>query len=386
MDVNVVTVALPAIDDGLQAGPTAQQLLVGGYVMTWAVLLLPGGRLGDVYGHRNVFVAGMVLFSATSLAAGLTSSAPAAVTFRLIQGAGAALVLPQVLSGIQLLYDGTERVRAIGLYAGTMALASAVGQVFGGVVLEADMLGIGWRAAFLAKLPLCVAVLAAAALVVPDTRDGRGPDRWGTVLASLFHSRTFVVGLCATTVFFMTQLGFYFVLAIALQDGFGLSALGAALAYAPLAVGILAVSPFAGRFVARRRTVMAGGLVVLMASITAVTVATSSAPAVSALDIAPWMACAGAGIGLVFAPLFAAVLAGVPAADAGAASGVLNTAQQIGNALGVTVVGLVFFGTLGERTGREAYADALGHVTATLLVLLGVTLVLAATLPGHSRR
>jgi hypothetical protein len=98
------------------------------------------------------------------------------------------------------------------------------------------------------------------------------------------------------------------------------------------------------------------------------------------------MACAGAGIGLVFAPLFAAVLAGVPAADAGAASGVLNTAQQIGNALGVTVVGLVFFGTLGERTGREAYADALGHVTATLLVLLGVTLVLAATLPGHSRR
>src|SRR5574341_926825 len=163
LDVTIVNVAIPTIHANLHASGAAMQLVVAGYTVTYAMLLITGARLGDLRGHRNVFLAGLSLFTLASLACGLAPGTGTLVGARLVQGAGAALMVPQILSVIQRRFSGAARTRALGVYAATLASGAVVGQVLGGVLVSTNLLGASWRPVFLVIVPVGVA----AALLVP---------------------------------------------------------------------------------------------------------------------------------------------------------------------------------------------------------------------------
>lgn len=439
MDVFVVNVAVPSIKSDLRASDGAVQLIVAAYVLTYAALLILGGRLGDVRGPRRTFTAGMLLFSAASVTAALAPSIGTLVASRLAQGAGAALLFPQVLAGIQRLTTVADRRRVMGIFGAVIGSAAVSGQVVGGALLELDAFGLGWRVIFLFKLPLCVAILVGAFRILP--RDGprsRGPldlaggalavggltllivplimgrelgwppllvasgvasvgllaafavherriarrDRAPLLAPELFARSGFRTGMLVVLTFFSTQVGFYYVLTVVMQDGLGLSPLGAGLVYAPIGVTFLAVSTVAGRLAARhdRATLVAGALL-LIASFAGMIVVTGSAATTTGWTLVPWLALNGVGSGLVVTPLYGVVLRGTPHRHSGTASAVLMTGQQLGNASGVALVGLVFYAALGDGSSPMAMLRAFDTAAGLLIGLLGVTIALILRLP-----
>jgi EmrB/QacA subfamily drug resistance transporter len=434
LDFFIVNVALTSLQRDLGAGPTALEWVVAGYGLTFAVLLLAAGRLGDRYGRRRTLGAGVALFTVASLLCGLAPSAPVLVAARLLQGAGGALISPTVLAFLGVLYHGPARARAIGSYATAMGLAAAGGQLVGGLLLQADVAGLGWRAIFLVNVPvglalalvlpralpesraaaaapldpagLALATLSLTALVLPLV-DGReqGWPAWawcslglspvllaGFVLRQRaqarrggvplvdprwFGERTFRVGAVVQLVFWCGQASYFLVLALWLQAGRGLSALEAGLVFSVLAGAYLASSLRAGALQARfgRAVVVTGAL--LMAAGHGVSVlAVASGGGVAA--VLPGLVLTGTGMGLCLAPITATILASVDPQRAGAVSGLLSTLQQVGNAVGVAVVGLVFFAAAGGGYDR---AFELG--SALLAALLVVVAACAARLPGR---
>jgi len=169
LDVTIVNVAIPTIREKLDASGAALQLIVAGYTVTYAMLLITGARLGDLRGPRRLFLAGLGTFTLASLACGLAPTTGALITARSVQGAGAALMVPQILSVIQRQFAGGARARALGVYAATLASGAVVGQVLGGLLVSADLLGASWRPVFLVNVPVG---LVAAALVRPERSAG----------------------------------------------------------------------------------------------------------------------------------------------------------------------------------------------------------------------
>jgi len=169
-DFFIVNVALPTIDRDLKASAGMLQLVVAGYAIAYAVLLVVGGRLGDALGRRRLFLIGMAAFTLTSLACGLAPNIQLLVAFRALQGAAAAMMLPQVLSTIQATTVGDARNRALGLYGATAGIASAAGQLLGGLLITADIAGSEWRSIFLVNVPVGIVGLIVARRVVPDSR------------------------------------------------------------------------------------------------------------------------------------------------------------------------------------------------------------------------
>ncbi len=176
LDVFIVNVAVPTIGTELHASGAELQLVVAGYAISYSVLLITGARLGDLLGHRRVHLAGLALFTAASLACGLAQGTGQLIAFRLIQGAGSAVMIPQVLSLIQRNFTGEARGRALGLYAAVLATGAAAGQVVGGVLVSADLFGTGWRPVFLVNVPVGLVLLALGARVLPRD-DARAPER-----------------------------------------------------------------------------------------------------------------------------------------------------------------------------------------------------------------
>ena len=185
LDVTIVNVAISTIQHDLGASGAAMQLVVGGYTIAYAVLLVTGARLGDLGGHRRLFLAGLGLFTLASLACGLAPNTGTLIAFRLAQGAGAALMVPQVLSLIQRSFDGAGRARALSVYATVIAGAAVTGQIVGGILVDLDIAGTGWRPVFLVNVPIGVVLLLAGARWLPADghRTARGLDPWGLVTA-----------------------------------------------------------------------------------------------------------------------------------------------------------------------------------------------------------
>ncbi len=167
LDVFIVNVAVPTIGSELHASGAGLQSVVAGYSITYAVLLITGARLGDLLGHRRVHLAGLALFTAASLACGLAEGTGELIAFRLVQGAGSAMMIPQVLSLIQRHFTGEERAKALGAYSAVLATGAAAGQVLGGVLVSADLFGTGWRPVFLVNVPVGVVLLAVGSRVLP---------------------------------------------------------------------------------------------------------------------------------------------------------------------------------------------------------------------------
>ncbi|WP_330340078.1 MFS transporter [Streptomyces sp. NBC_00557] len=427
VDFFIVNVALPAIGADLAAGEAVLELVVAGYGVAYAVLLVLGGRLGDLFGRRRLFLGGMAAFGLTSLACGLAPGAWSLVAARVAQGASAAAMLPQVLATIQATTRGTRRARAMSLYGATAGLSMVAGQILGGVLVAADIAGTGWRSVFLVNVPVVAVGLVLAVRAVPETRsqhpepaDGPGTvllavslltllapltegraagwplwtwlslaafpvaagafwaverraDRAGRtplVPPSLLALASLRRGLVLMLPFSIGFSGFMFVIALALQQGAGLGPVPAGLALAPMAVAFLFVSLAGPRLIGRygTRVVTAGSVVQGVGVLLIVLAAWRDWPHLDFGSLLPGAAVAGAGQALQLPNILRIVMSEVPPARAGVGSGVMVTTQQSALALGVATLGTLFL-TLVPRIGMQ---DAL--VTALLVQLAGVVL------------
>ncbi|WP_406203079.1 MULTISPECIES: MFS transporter [unclassified Streptomyces] len=427
IDFFIVNVALPTIGHDLAASEAVLELVVAGYGLAYAVLLVLGGRLGDLFGRRRLFLGGMAAFGLTSLACGLAPSAWTLVAARVAQGAASAAMLPQVLATIQSATSGQRRAKAMGLYGATAGLSMVAGQILGGVLVAADIAGTGWRSVFLVNVPVVLVGLYLASRAVPETRSQRPEplDGPGTVLLavsllallapltegraagwplwtwlslaafpfaagafyaverradragrtplvppSLFELTSLRRGLVMIVPFSIGFSGFMFVIAVALQQGAGLGPVAAGLALVPMAVVFFFVSLAGPRLVARYGTrVVTAGAVIQGVGVALMAVAAWRFwPDLGFVELLPGAAIAGAGQALQLPVIFRIVLSEVPNARAGVGSGVMITTQQSSLALGVATLGTLFL-SLSSTMGM---GDAL--VTTLLVQLAGVAL------------
>ena len=434
LDFFIVNVAMPAMQADLHAGTGAIEWVVAGYGLTFATLLITAGRLGDQFGRRRMFAVGLGLFTLASAACGLAWSPGALVVARLVQGFAAALLSPQVLSIIGVAYTGEHRVRALSVYGIVLGLAAVGGQLVGGVLVQADVAGLGWRTCFLINVPVGLAALALALRLVPESRAGRSSriDVAGTVLVTagltalilplvegrrhgwplwtwlalaaapvllgafaaqqrrlarrggaplldpaLFRERAFSAGLLAQLVFWAGQASFFLVLALYLQLGRGLDALQAGLVFTILAVAYLVASIRAPALTARLgRRLPAIGALLLAAGHGLLAASVADVGTTGSVGLlAPALLLVGAGMGLVITPLTSTVLASLEPERAGAASGALSTMQQVGNAIGVAVTGVVFFGAL-DHGFAQAFELSLVQLAALCVAVAGLTRLL----------
>ncbi|MCO5967944.1 MFS transporter [Actinoallomurus soli] len=434
LDASIVTVAAPSIQRSLGASFGEAQAVMAGYTLAYAVGLVTGGRLGDLYGRRRIFLTGVLLFMIMSAACAAAPTAPVLILARVAQGLAAAVMLPQVLAIIQSSFPGPERSSALGLYGATIGLASIAGQIVGGALLAWNPLGLGWRGVFLVNLPIGLAAIVVARCTVGESRGPRarldlagaavlalaltglllpaelGWPLWGWPLLlagagllagfgflergrtnalvpmRLLARRVMVRGLGTVFAFYAGNAGFFLLLAYHLQAGLGESALGSGLIFAPLGVGF-AVSSLLGK----RLGALVTGTVLMVVSLAAVVLVVVAVPSSSQVVwLLPVLALSGVGEGLVAAPLIGRILAGVDPADGGAASGVLLTATQVANASGVALIGGLFAAVLGGTPGAPGsdfgrYVHATGVSGVVVLVLAALTGVLAHTL-GRGRR
>jgi MFS family permease len=436
VDFFIVNVALPTIDRDLKAGPAVLEMVVAGYGVAYAVLLVLGGRLGDMFGRRRLFMWGLAAFALTSLACGIAPSAWTLVGARVAQGAASALLLPQALATIQSATSGSSRGKALSYYGATAGVASVVGQVLGGVLVSANIAGSGWRAIFLVNVPIAAVALVLALRSVPETRSPHPAriDRPGTVLLAVtlislllpltegraagwpvwswvmlavspFAAAAFVAverrgertggtpllppslvrihsvrsGLLLILPFGIGFGGFMFVLAVAMQNGLHFGALEAGAALAPLCATFFVASLLGPRAVARfgRLTVTGGSVIQGVGLVALGATFLWGWPHLGIWELAPSMAVLGVGQGFVMPVVLRIVLSEVPPTQAGVGGGAMATTQQSSMALGVATLGTLFL-TLSTSVGIR---DALVWTLVAQLVAVAITIALSVRLP-----
>ena len=436
IDITVVNVALPTIRADLGATGTELEWVVSAYMLAFAAALIVAGSFGDLLGRKRIFLAGIAVFGLASLAAALAQTPGELIGARVVQGAAAAAMIPQLLATFRAMFAGDERGKAFGLYGAILGFASAFGLVLGGVLTDADLFGWGWRTVFVINIPVALISFVAALRTVPETyqRDAGRPDLAGaTVLAAAIvaiaypllegrsqgwpawlwlvfaaglaglvilgvieerrqHSRVapllrtrllripaFSAGVAVQLAFSAGLQGFFLTFAVWIQAGMGFSPLGAGLTALAFSVGSFLLAPMAVPLAQRYgRSVLSGGGVLMAVGFAAVLlgadhVGTGSNP----WPIVPGLVIAGVGLSLLVIPLVNVVLAAVPHEVAGGAGGIFTTAQQLGGALGVAVVGAVFF----SQSETGSFTDAFEHSAPVVIGLFVVAAVLSIALP-----
>jgi EmrB/QacA subfamily drug resistance transporter len=399
LDNTVVNVALPSIQQDLGASISGLEWTVSGYTLSFAVLLATGGRLGDIFGRRRMFLTGVIVFALSSATAGLAPSETALVASRVVQGIGAALMMPGTLSIITDAFPAHERGKAMGTWAGVSALALAIGPVLGGFLTE----HVTWRAIFYINIPVAIGAVAATLFAVRESRDtsvGRDVDYpgvavltvgltalvlalvqgnswgWGSaqVLAliavavvalpvfvavenrvkapivqfDLLSDRNFLGAIVVALIISFAMLGVFFFLALYMQDILHYTPLEAGVRFLPSTLMIVAVAPISGRLADRfgPRWLIVGGLTLVAASLfTFSGIATDS----GYLDLLPGFMLLGIGIAMTMSPMTSAAMNAVPVQKAGVASGVLSMFRMVGGSLGVAVTGAIFQGLVSDK-------------------------------------
>jgi len=452
LDTTIVNVALPSIETGLNATGAQLQWMVAAYPLAFAVALITGSRLGDLWGRKTLFVVGLVGFTVMSAACGLAPTAETLILFRALQGLAAAAMIPQVLTSIQVMYAPHERAAAMGLFTGLAGVTAVVGPILGAVLTNADIAGTGWRSIFLVNVPVGIVAVVAAVRWVPNSvaerrpgidvrgvlvlaagllavlypltmgrelgwplwgyaliaagiavllafvgaqrraeRDGREP----LVALSLYRLRSFGAGSAVHGLLFVGMGATFLCQTVYLQAGLGWSVLHAGLAGLPFAVatsvfagiGMAVLVPRVGTRVLRfGALVWAAGAALLLVTVHGATADTST------WAFVPGFVVAGVGFGLMVAPIGMFTISDVPVAHAGSASGLLSTTGQLGSAVGVALVGTVFFSVVENHANaipsemfRPAFEVALGVLVALMVLAAVVAGVLPnGTAPGHS--
>jgi len=430
-DFFIVNVALPTINRSLHASGPTLELIVAGYGVAYAAVLVLGGRLGDRYGRRHLFEGGLIAFILASLACGIAPTIGVLVTARIVQGASAAMLVPQVLATVHATLDGERKSRALALYGATSGIAAVVGQLASGILVHANIAGTGWRPIFLINIPLGLIVLATVRHVVPATRSQHpvGMDLAGTLLfaatliallAPLTEGQnlgwpawTWIVlalavilalltisverrierrgtvpllppsvlrlpsmwrGLAMILPFSVGFGAFMFVFALTTQEGLHYNALKGGLALVPMALLFLAGSALSPKLIGRygRGAMAAGGAVQAIGLALIIAVILTAWPHVSILELAGPLALIGAGQSMLFTGLFRVTLADVPGHHAGIGGGALITLQQSGLALGVATLGTLFL-ALKPHGFAHAFAAAIGVQLVIVICLVLAT-------------
>ncbi len=441
MDSTITNVALPTIGKNLGATPEQLEWTVAGYVIAFATLLITGGRLGDIFGHRRIFVIGIVGFTLASLGAALSQTGDLLVAARVLQGGFAGIMMPQVLSSVQVMFAPEERAPVLGIIGSLSALGAVGGLILGGWLVTADLLGMGWRSIFLVNVPIGVVLVVAALLFVPRSRSEHPlrPDLVGVLLGGvgvflvvfpltdgraagwawwiwamltmspfvivafvwqqgrmlkahkapllplpLFRDRGFASGQLVQVLSSIGNGGYVLILLYYVQSALGFTALAAGLTLLPFALGSMAAAPLA--ILATKRigkwAVLLGGLVQAAALTWVMWTIWTAGAALTGWDVTAPLTLVGAGMMTLIMPLTSITLESVPTPDAGAASGTLTTFGQIGMVLGVALAGSVFFGILQDT------ADARDAVTTALwvpIVAYGLAGLASVTMPDRTK-
>lgn len=430
LDSTIVNIAIPSIQANLGASYSAIQWLIAGYSLAFALLLITGGRMGDVFGYKKVFMIGIAGFTGASLLAGLAPNTEMLVGARLFQGMMAALMVPQVMSLMQVMYKPHERGAVMGMFGMLGGLAASLGPIIGGLLIKANLFGWDWRPIFLINLPVGIAALILSPKFLPDGKsvhplhidikgtlliivalsllifpliEGRELDwplwtlgmlaaalpvlmlfwwyetrkdkRDGSALIvpALFKVRTFISGLALNLVVEGVMLGYFLTTTLLLQVGLGYSAIEAAVTGIPTAVGMTIGFAVLGQkmIVKYGRWVISMGAVIFTAGLLGVTWVIEH----FMTKAQPWeftlpLLILGVGLSLIMVPIYSAALQDVDSGHAGSASGIISAIQQVGGAIGIAVIGVIFFGQLdhGAFTSFDDVAPKLRQNLTSLQV------------------
>lgn len=402
LDVTIVNVALPSLQRDFDVGSGQIEWVVAGYVLAFALGLLPFGRYGDLKGKKQIFLLGVGAFSLASAFCGMATSIEMLIVARIIQGAAGAIMTPQVLAIAQVMFPPHERSAAFSLFGLSAGLASVAGPIIGGWLIGMDFFGLGWRPIFLINVPLGILAILAGLRLIPHVpvRTGLRNDFGGILLAglgifcvifpliggqgygwplwtfamiasspvffvgfyywerrqravggpellpvSLMINRNYVIGALMTAVFFSTLPGFFLILAMFLQEGLLLTPLQSGMTTVPFSVGVLIASIISGRLgmVPPRLRIVIGVIMVILGMALLRHQVLLLTPDIDRMALLPSLLLSGLGMGIAIAPMFQVVLAGVSPDDAGSGSGALQAIQQVGSVFGIAIVSATFF-------------------------------------------
>jgi EmrB/QacA subfamily drug resistance transporter len=435
LDNTVVNVALPSIQRDLGADLSSLEWIVTGYALTFAALMLIGGKLADAYGRRLIFITGIVIFTASSLACGLAGSEDVLIAARIVQGAGAALMNPATLSIIAATFPPRERGTAIGIWAGVSALALAIGPLVGGLLTE----HVGWEWIFFVNIPVGILGIVASVLLIEESRDethvrldlpGLATSAlglfsltyalieansygWGSprivgafVVAAialaafvllerhqrapmldltLFRSGTYAGANLVVLLVALAMFGVFFFVSLYMQNILGYSAVQAGAAFLPMTILIILLAPIAGRTSDKvgSRWLMTAGMTLLAVQLLYFSQLGSDA---SFWNLLPGMLIGGAGMSLTMTPSAAAATRAVPVEKAGVGSAVLNAFRQVGGSVGIALMGAIVAAQAGRERTVEAFMDGFetSLIVAALIALAGAA-VAAVLVRPHAR-
>jgi EmrB/QacA subfamily drug resistance transporter len=412
LDATIVNVAIPSIQKDLNAQYSDLEWIVAAYAIAFAAMLITGGRLGDIFGRKRLFMLGVGGFTLASALCGVAPSPVLLILARFLQGVMAALMVPQILAIIHVTFPPSERGKVFGMFGGIVGSASVAGPIFGGLLVQWNVFSLEWRPIFLVNVPVGLAALVAAAIYIRESRSPSAPklDIVGVVIAvvgilmivypltegrtlgwplwtyvlmigaiplfalfwvfekrrtervgsplvvlSLFKERSFDAGLAVYLLFNIALGGFFLVWTLYMQIGLGWTPLHAGLTAVFFALGAapaagLSVQVFTPKF--GRKVLMVGALLNAAGFGGYIWHSSHYGTSISTWNMVVPLVVAGMGFGLVVAPVIDLVLSAVPREDAGSASGILSTAQQLGMALGVALIGVLFFAQIAGNAGH----------------------------------
>jgi EmrB/QacA subfamily drug resistance transporter len=438
LDGTIVNVAAPSIREDLGASLSALQWIAGGYALTFAIGLVTGGSLGDIFGRRSLFLVGLAGFTTASALCGAANSPEALIALRLVQGGFAAIMIPQGFGILRQAFPPNELQKAFGLFGPVIGLSAVLGPIVGGALTDGDLFGLGWRAIFLVNLPIGLIAFAGSMSLLPESKADQRPtlDLGGAavitlamgllvypliqgreadwpawtfvsmaasalallafvgherrrerervsplVTMSLFRKRAFSAGLASALTFFAGMIGLMLTFSLYLQLGQGFSAIHTGLTLVPWSLGTAVGAGLGAGLLGPKfgRPTLHVGLLVMLAGVFGLLLVSDDG-ASSWAFVGPELV-AGVGMGAMLAPLFDFVLAGVDDDEVGSASGVLNAMQQLGGAIGIAVIGTVFFSVAASGGMIDAFHTTLWIEAGVLVVTAG----LVALLPMRAR-
>ncbi|MFJ3597873.1 MULTISPECIES: MFS transporter [unclassified Streptomyces] len=449
VDVTIVNIAIPSITRETGASVSAIQWITAGYALAFAAGLITGGRLGDIYGRKRLFLIGIGGFTLASALCGLAPNPEILVAARILQGATAALMVPQVLSIVHATFPAHERGKVFGLFGAVVGLGAVSGPLLGALLTEWDLFGLGWRPIFLINLPVGIAglvlgakfiseskapkavrldltgvaliTLAMLMLIYPLTRGHElGWPLWGhlsmagslfvfaalvihqrrkaladgspLIELSLFRVKSFAAGIAVQLTFGVGLGVFFLVWTLYMQMGLGWSVLRAGVTGVPFSVAVsvaagISVQKLVPRF--GRKVLQAGALLMIAGLLVYLWESERYGMGISSWQMAVPLVVMGVGMGLIVAPLTDTVLSEVPREHAGSASGLINTVQQMGTALGLGLVSVVFFGAVGDRLAPAAvgpaFVDAFQQSLWWVAGVLSLIFLVMFALPARPR-
>jgi len=433
LDASIINIAIPTIGKSLNASPSALQWSIDAYLLGLALLIVTGGRLGDIFGRKKMFLLGTVGFSVASALAGYATGVEMLIGARLLQGIGAALMVPQVLAFIQVLFAPKDRAKALGAYSGVVGFATVGGPLLAAGLIQWNVANLGWRTIFFINVPVGLATLLIGMRVLPESKSDKatGVDLPGIVLATaaltgflypliqgrelgwpwwtfalmvgsivlsgifllyqkarsrsgrtplvntgLFRAKGYGAGVGIFSVFMIALSGYFLAYSLYLQLGLHFSAIKTALATLPFAFMVPAMAGVAVVALAPKmgRKIIGLGIALSALGLAAADVVMHYAGAsLNVWELVAPLVIGGAGMGMLVAPITDFALSNVPEAEAGSASGFLTMMQQVGSTVGVALLSTIFFNLVGSDYTAASFTHA---ITVTLVVVVGILVVI----------